>query len=320
MKKTLTLAASLAALTLTGCGFTVNPQKPASMPRADAPAPLRVGVMAKNDRYEWSGVGMSAERMEGSRGRSMFAPIFTQLDDRAPSFVRALKDSGAFRRVDEVKSLGFEGDSDDEGGHDLLIDAKISGKYEQDPGMFGKAFITGFLFFLPAPFVTYDDRFTAAADVSVYAADGRLLHRYEENLPVAMSAMLFSAGMPSSLAAGIETASANLSAKLVQDFIDDRRSLTRAVRRPARAPQPVVSAPPPPPPPEPVAAPISAPQLLAPAAAPQMIAPATASTSAPEPRPAADAAPAETPETSPAPSNAPVPHITSSAAAAELLP
>jgi hypothetical protein len=265
------------------------------MPRADAPAPLSVGVLVKNERYDFVGMNLSTERVEAYRGRAMLAPMFQQLDDRGAAFVRALRESGAFRKVDEVRSLGFEG----EGGDDILLDAHFAGRYTQDAGAFGKAFITGFLLFLPAPFITYDDRFEASADVSVYDAAGRLLHRYEENQAVAMNAWLFSEGMPSSLALGIEDASANMTAKLVEAIISDRGGWKRATRRaaapPAAAEAPAASAP----------APESA--------------PAQASASAPEPVPAA--APAEAPAAPPAP--APAAPLSAAKAAAiddQLLP
>jgi len=239
-------ALALAGSLLTGCaGLSVKPPKPSGMPRAEAPVPLKVGIYMKKPRFEWQGTGgMTTAYMESHRDRWMFKSLLAESDDVGSKFVRALQASSAFTQVNEVKSLGFYGTG---GEHDLLIDADFSGKYTQDPALFGKAFMTGFLMLLPAPFIRYDDAFFAAAELTVYDRTGRLLHKYSERQDIATSAGLFSAGTPSSIVAGIDAAASNLASKLVTALINDRAGYQRAAaeapaqaaRRPAPTPAPV---------------------------------------------------------------------------------
>jgi hypothetical protein len=241
----LSLAAfGLGGLLLSGCvGFTVKPPKPDAMPRADAPVPLKVGVRMKKPRFEWQGMGMmNTSYMEAHRDRWMIKPMFVQSDDVGGKFLRALQASSGFSQVDEVKNVGFNGTDDDP--RDLIIDADFSGKYTQDPAGFGKAFITGFLFFIPAPFIRFEDAYFAAADLSVYDGTGRLLHKYSERQDVATSAALFSAGAPASVSAGIESASANLAAKLVTEILADRPGYLRAIKQASKVPPKPAAAPP----------------------------------------------------------------------------
>lgn len=277
-------AALLAAacLVLSGCvGLTIKPPKPAGMPRADAPSPLKVGVLLKKTRFEWQGMGgMNTAYVEAHRDRWMFKPMTAASDDVGGKFLRALQASSAFAQVDEIKSLGFQGTG---GGQDLLVDAEFSGRYVQDPAGMGKALMTGFLLLLPAPFVRYDDAFSASAELTVYDRAGRLLHKYSERQDVATSAALFSAGTPGSITAGIDAVASHLAAKLVSALIADREGFAKAASdSPPSAP--------------PTAA-------LPPAAAPVTAAAALAETApAPEPAPAADPAPAPAPAPEPEPS------------------
>lgn len=242
--------ASLAftGLLLSGCvGFTVKPPKPAAMPRAETRAPLKVGVLLKKPRFEWQGMGpMNTAYMERHRDRWMFKPMWAQADDVGGKFLRALQASEAFSRVDEVKSLGFHGT--DSGERDLLIDAEFSGKYTQDPAGFGKAFMTGFLLLLPAPFIRYEDAYLAAAELNVYDRSGRLLHKYSERQDVSSSAALFSAGSPGSVSAGIDSAASNLATKLVTAILADREGYERALDQAPPPPSPKPEATPPFPP------------------------------------------------------------------------
>lgn len=229
---------ALCALLLSGCvGFTVKPPKPASMPRAESPAPLKVGVVLKKPRFEWQGMGpMNTAYMERHRDRWMFRPMWAQADDVGGKFLRALQASSAFSQVDEVKSLAFHGTGSDD--RDLLIDAEFSGKYTQDPAGFGKAFMTGFLLLLPAPFIRYEDAYFASAELTVYDRSGRLLHKYSERQDVSSSAALFSAGSPGSVSAGIDAAATHLASRLVTAILADRDGYERAMRQAPPAPAP----------------------------------------------------------------------------------
>jgi hypothetical protein len=225
------LAAVLAAAALaaSGCvGYEVKPPKPAEYPKADAPAALKVGVLLKNQPFVFDAMGMSASRMDSYRSWSRFHEMFAQIDGIGAKFIDALNGSRAFARVDEVKSMGFFGS--DRGGHNLFMDAEFTGRFSQDPAMFPKAFLTGFFFFLPAPFIRYEDTYRASADVSVYDGAGRLVHKYTEQQDVGTTSALFSAGMPNTIAAGIESASSNLAAKLVTAIIADREGFVKASR------------------------------------------------------------------------------------------
>ena len=241
----LSLAAfCLGGLLLSGCaGLTLKPPKPAGMPRADAPIPLKVGVYMKKPRFEWQGMGgMNTAYMESHRDRWMIKPMVAQSEDVGGKFLRALQAASAFSQVDEVKSIGFFGTG--EKAHDLIIDADFSGKYTQDPAGMGKAMMTGFLLLLPAPFVRYDDAFFAAAELTVYDSTGRLLHKYSERQDVATSAALFSAGTPGSITAGIDSAASNLAAKLVTAILADRAGYQRALKEaPAAVPRPAAVVP-----------------------------------------------------------------------------
>ena len=227
-------ALGLAGLGLSGCvGLDMKPPKPAAMPRAESPVPLKVGVLLKKPRFEWQGMGMlNTAYVENHRDRWMFKPMVAQSDDVGGKFLRALQASSGFTQVDEVKSIGFLGT--DEKDHDLIIEADFSGKYTQDPAGMGKAMMTGFLLLLPAPFVRYDDAFFAAADLTVYDKTGRLLHKYTERQDVATSAALFSAGTPGSIAAGIDSAASNLAVKLVTAILADRKGYERAMAQPVK--------------------------------------------------------------------------------------
>jgi hypothetical protein len=182
---------------------------------------------------------MNTAYMERHRDRWMFKPMWAQADDVGGKFLRALQASAAFSQVDEVKSLGFLGTDSD--NRDLLIDAEFSGKYTQDPAGFGKAFMTGFLLLLPAPFIRYEDAYFASAELNVYDRSGRLLHKYSERQDVSSSAALFSAGSPGSVSAGIDSAAANLAAKLVTAILADREGYERALKQapppPSRKPE-----------------------------------------------------------------------------------
>lgn len=268
---------SSGGLLLSGCvGFTVKPPKPSAMPRAESPAPLKVGVLVKKPRFEWRGMGpMNTAYMERHRNRWMFKAMWAQADDVGGKFLRALQASSGFASVDEIKSLGFHGTG---GDSDLLIDAEFSGKYTQDPAAFGKSFMTGFLLLLPAPFVRYDDAYFAAAELSVYDRGGRLLHKYSERQDVASSAALFSAGSPGSVSAGIDAAASHLAAKLVTAILADREGFERAVKQAPGASAPAFASAA-----VPAAVPASAP--VPPAAAPMLAAASLFAPSTP-PKPA----------------------------------
>ncbi len=229
----------LLALALSSCvGFTIKPPKPTGMPRADKPIPLKVGVLSRAPQFEMHGVGMSAERMRGYR---MFRPVFAQADDVGGKFTRALQAANAFSSVENVSSLAFNGAG---GGHDILIESDFRSRYVQDPATMGKAFMTGFLLLIPAPFVRYEDSFGASAVVSVYDSSGRLIQKYSEETTARASAALFSAGSAGSISAGIDAAATQLAARLVASILADREGWSRAIAgRPAVAARP---APPPP--------------------------------------------------------------------------
>lgn len=272
-------AFALGGFLLSGCvGLTLNPPKPAGMPRADAPVSLKVGVYMKKPRFEYQGMGgLNTAYVESHRDRWMFKPMVAQSDDVGGKFLRALQAASAFSQVDEIKSIGFFGTGDKE--HDLIIDADFSGKYTQDPACMGKAMATGFLLLLPAPFIRYDDSFFAAAELTVYDGTGRLLHKYSERQDVATSAALFSAGTPGSISAGIDSAASNLAAKLVTAILADRAGYQFALSQPpAAVSRPTASAPAP----EPVS--VSA-EVPAPAAV-EPVEPVELVKANPEPKPA----------------------------------
>ena len=86
-------ALTLGGLFMSGCvGYKVKPEKPASMPRAEAPVALKVGVRLKKTRFEWQGMGpMNTAYMESHRDRWMFKPMLAASDDVGGKFLRALQ-------------------------------------------------------------------------------------------------------------------------------------------------------------------------------------------------------------------------------------
>jgi hypothetical protein len=301
-------AAAVAGLLFAGCGYEVIPPTPPQVAKAPAQLPLKVGVLAKSAGFDWIGVGMTNARMESYR-TGMYSAPFQAVDAAPDALVSALKDSGLFAQVDRVSDLGFAGT--DRGGHDVLIDAELRGKYVQDPAQMGKALVTGFLFFLPGPFITYDDSYEFSADVTLYDADGRLLHKYSDSAGAESRAMLFSANRPATLAAGITAASKALAAKIAADIAADRDGYEKDASGLARTAERAHVAPPPAP----------AAGLLGAFAASAPAAPASA-TSAPDATDAssAPAAPKDWLDEVPAPKHAPIPRLTDAEAAAELLP
>jgi hypothetical protein len=227
-KRSAALLLAAAAFT-TGCvGYRVTPDKPASMPRAEKQTPLRVGVSLKQS-FEWKGVGMDNRAMDRWRTWSRFKPMFYEVDHMGDAFVKALDESHGFSSVYILPGNSFG--PAELASHDIVIDAQIKGGYQQDPAMMGKAFMTGFLLLLPAPFVRYDDGFTASGELSLYDSSGRLLRRLSDSQSVTASAALFSAGQPSEIMAGIQSAAQNLAVKLVNAILADRETLEAAARR-----------------------------------------------------------------------------------------
>ena len=230
----LILAALLGPIAVGCVGYQVKPPKPEPA-RAQTKSPLTIAVRTDSS-FEYRGVGMSNASVERLRGRRMFTPIFEQTDDFGGKLVRALRDSGAFARVDEVKNLAFGSSAPT----DVLIDAKLKGVYIQDPATMGKAFICGFLMFLPVPFTRWTDRFEGSADVTVYDSAGRPLNMLSEKAEVTTVAALFSAGMPAQIAAGLEGASLHLAKKATESVIS--ASAQWGVK-PGQRPAPVAQAP-----------------------------------------------------------------------------
>lgn len=227
-------AFALGGFLLSGCapGLKINPPKPSGMPRAEAPVALKVGVYMKRPRFDFQEMGgLNTQIMEGDRRLSY--PMWSHAEDIGAKFLRALQASSAFSQVDEVKST-------DANDHDLIIDADFSGKYTKDPAAMPKALMSGFLFFLPVPFVTYNDAYFAAAEMNVYDRTGRLHHKYSESQDVTTSVGVWWDGSQGTIAAGIDAVAANLAVKLVTALIADRAGYQTpaAVSEPLSAAEP----------------------------------------------------------------------------------
>lgn len=235
------LLALLALPLLTACaGYEIRHAK-LEAPRAPKTLPLSAAVASSETPWTWHGAGGS-----WMITNARWKPVWER-GNGANAFAKALQESGAFRTADLVTRRD---------GHDLVFDGRFTGDYRKDPSLGPKAFLTGFLMFLPASFFTYDDPVKMTGEVAVYDRGGRLLARYNESADVVRAAKIFSDGGKEPIIAAVEAASRDLALKLAAAVVADQDALAAKAKAGADAPkpEPVAAAPVPAPAPAVVAA------------------------------------------------------------------
>lgn len=182
--KFVTAVVALAFLALTGCmGYTLTPEKPASMPKAEAPPlPLTVGVVFEKD----AGFGSK--------------------------FTEALEGSRLFREVRRGALSGV----------DLVFQGRSSAEFIQDPMQAPKIIFVVFTGFVTGAIMSETSHHTAQSALSVAYPRGETLKSYDVNVDVVAKSMVSAFAEQKTMKLGPPAAMDNLVAKAVQALIDDR--------------------------------------------------------------------------------------------------
>lgn len=239
-------AAALAGLVLSGCmGYTLTPEKPAAMPRAQAdPLPLTAGVVLESD----GGFGARfAEALDGAR---------------------------LFKEVRRGATTGV----------DLVLRGRYKAEFVQDPLQAPKILLCVFTGLVTGAIMSETSHHLADGAVMASFPNGDGVKSYDERVDVTAKSMVSMFAEQKTMKLGPPAAMDNLVAKLVQRLIDDRDFLAGLKAPPRRpAPPPPAAAPVAEPVAEPVA--VEAPAAVEPAPVEPAIEPAAVAESAPEPAP-----------------------------------
>ena len=177
-----------------GCnGIQIIPQAPTTMPISDAPLPLKVGII------------IEGQKLTG--GFSDFGPRFSEI----------LKNSNTFEEVhfpviyntDSIEKL------------DLFIFGRFTGTFVADPGLIGKAFVTGFFLYLPAPGVTYNHKYVATGEVIIKDKKGKVYKKYTDKQEVVVKVKIASPPTEAQRE-GVKSATDNLLSKLIGKILEDK--------------------------------------------------------------------------------------------------
>ena len=177
-----------------GCsGIRIIPQAPTTMPISNDPLPLKVGVIIEGQSI--------------TGGFSDFGPRFSEI----------LKNSNIFEEVyypviyntDSIEKL------------DLFIFGRFTGTFVADPALHGKAFVTGFFLFLPAPAVTYNHKYVATGDVTFKDKKGKVYKKYTDKQEV-IAKIKISSPPTEVERKGVKSATDNLLSKLVGKILEDK--------------------------------------------------------------------------------------------------
>ena len=181
---TMSAAAALACLSLTGCmGYTLTPERPASMPKAEAPPlPLTVGVVFEKD----GGFGSK--------------------------FTEALEGSRLFREVRRGAQTGV----------DLVLQGRFSAEFIQDPMQAPKIIFVVFTGLVTGAIMSETSHHTAQGALSVAYPRGETLKSYDENVDVVAKSMVSMFAEQKTMKLGPPAAMDNLVAKMVQVLVNDR--------------------------------------------------------------------------------------------------
>lgn len=175
---------ALAALSLTGCmGYTLTPERPASISKAEAPPLLlTVGVVFEKD----GGFGAKfAEALDGAR-------LFREVRQGALS------------------------------GVDLVLQGRSSAAFIQDPMQAPKILLVCFTGFITGAAMSETSHHTAQSALSVAYPRGEALKSYDVNVDVVAKSMVSMFAEQKTMKLGPPAAMDNLVAKMVQTLIDDR--------------------------------------------------------------------------------------------------
>jgi len=202
--------AAAALFALTGCNsLQITPQPPSSMPHAPgAPLPLRVGIA-----FDEQAMAAPAGGYGMKMGMMAQAPI-----NIGQSFADALRRTNLFQEVDYPISYNPQVLEN----IDVVITGNFGRAYHQDPALFPKAFLTGFLLWLPAPFIHYYDTYDATGDLAIKDKSGGLVKGYSEKATVTADYQIFSEVDSHQQAPGISVQV--LVAKLVEALVQDQAS------------------------------------------------------------------------------------------------
>ncbi len=196
------ILAAVACLSLTGCmGYTLTPERPTSMPRAEAPPlPLTVGVVFEKD----GGFGSK--------------------------FTEALEGARLFREVRRGAQTGV----------DLVLQGRSSAEFIQDPMQAPKILLVCFTGFVTGAIMSETSHHTAKSELSVAYPRGETLKSYDVNVDVVAKSMVSMFAEQKTMKLGPPAAMDNLVAKLVQTLIDDRPFFAGLGKAPPAPAAPVV--------------------------------------------------------------------------------
>ncbi|MCX5794587.1 MAG: hypothetical protein NTY77_03715 [Elusimicrobia bacterium] len=219
--------AAAAFLGLTGCaGLRYQPEVPVLPRSAGEPVPLKVGLVVENTNPQMDASGFAA----------MYVANQSQVD-----FGRLLADGIRGSHLFEDVRYPMPHTMESLQNADLVFNASFTRSFNADPAKGPKAFLTGFLLFLPVCFIEYDDHYGATGRVTVDDTHGKWVKEYSQTLDLTASWKLFSEGR--SYKEGPPTAASGLVAQLVQAMIADRTLFEKLARdktsRPARKAAPV---------------------------------------------------------------------------------
>jgi hypothetical protein len=179
-----------------GCAsYHVTPDAAAIViPRAATPIPITVGL---------------AQVVQDTNMCSDFMPKIT----------KQFEECGLFQKV------FYPVRADDRLDGQLVL--HLSEQFKTDGALFGKAFLTGFLLFLPAPLVTYTHEYRAEGTMDL-VRDKQTLKSYNYSVTVDLTHKIFAPaeGMTAALEAAAPRA---LSAELIQQLLNDRPFLEKAL-------------------------------------------------------------------------------------------
>lgn len=200
-------AAAAACLCLNGCmGYTLTPEKPASMPRAEAsPLALTAGVIVEGDAFS----AKLAEALDGAR---------------------------LFKEVRKGAATGV----------DVVLRGRFKAEFVQDPLQTPKIFLVCFTGFVTGALMSETSHHLAEGALMIAYPNGDAVKSYDERVDVVAKSMVSMFAEQKTMKLGPPAALDNLVAKLVQGLIDDRaflETLTPAGRRaaPPPAPEPVAA-------------------------------------------------------------------------------
>jgi len=188
-------------------GYTLTPEKPAAMPRAEAaPLPLTAGVIVEGDAFG----AKLASALDGAR---------------------------LFKEVRRGAATGV----------DVVLRGRFKAEFVQDPLQAPKIILCVFTGLWTGALMSETSHHLADGALMIAYPNGDAVKSYDQRVDVVAKSMVSMFAEQKTMAVGPPAAMENLVAKLVQDLIDDRAflaTLNPAGRRaaPRAAPEPVAAA------------------------------------------------------------------------------